>query len=119
MIEKLLPKIGVKRGNVYAESLANQSYWYRLGYVWINTLMIEDKRDTPLNPLRWSILDFAWVIYFCFWSSVLIVFMTAFGWVKAAAIADVVPIAFSGGSPSTRYTFTKKWYYDNGKIKVD
>lgn len=119
---KVLGKLNIKRGNVYAESLANQSYWYRLGNIWINTLLIEDKRNTSLNPFRWSAADVLWIVFFAALSLILVFLVLTVGWVKAHTMKDAAPAEFDWGGKkgkewSTDYT-TEMWYYDNGKIEV-
>ena len=114
----------VKNGNVRAESLTSQSYLYRLGYVWLNVLMIKDKHNTPLNPLRWSITDAVWIVYFILMASVLLVATVLLGWFKALAMKDVEPIKFdwggrNGAEYSTDYVHQHVWYYDNGNIETN
>ncbi len=117
----ILDRLKIKRGNVYAQSLADQSYWYRLGYLWLDVLTLEDKRNASLNPLKMSVLDVAWVIYFAIMTSILIVTVILFGWFKAYSMRNVKPIEFDWGGRdgiklSTDYVYQRAWYYDNGKI---
>ncbi len=117
----ILDRLKIKRGNVYAQSLAGQSYWYRLGYVWLNALMLEDKRNTSLSPLKMSALDVVWVIYFSIMASIRIATVILLGWFKAYSMKDVKPIAFDWGGRngrelSTSYAHLRVWYYDNGKV---
>lgn len=118
---RVISYAGIKRGNVDAASLASQSYWYRLGYIWINLLMISDKRNTPINPLRWSLIDIAWIAYFCILSFGLISTVILLGWFKAYSMKDVEPAKFNwggrnGAELSTNYTFTGVWYFDNKSV---
>lgn len=120
---KAIDFIGIKRGNVYAESLASQSYLYRLGYIWLNLLMIKDKRNTPINPLRWSVVDVVWIVYFFLVSSMLIATVLALGWFKAYSMRKVEPTQFDWGGRdgvelSTNYTYQGVWYFDNKEIRV-
>lgn len=113
----------IKNGDISAESLASQSYLYRLGYVWLNVLMLEDKHSTSVNPLKWSLLDVVWIAYFLAMSLLLVTATALLGWFKAYAMKDVTPIEFDCGGPngaetSTSYALQKVWYYDNGKIEI-
>lgn len=119
MIYKIASKLNIKRGNPYAESIAEQSYLYRLGYVWINVMMTTDKRGTTLNPLRMSIHDIAWIAYFFVVAVVYCLFMVGFAPWKALSLGEVRPVKFwDDEKPSTGYQYSKRWYFDNGKIRA-
>lgn len=118
LVKDALHKIGFKRGDIYAESLANQSYLYRLGFVWIEVLSIKDKRNTSLNPISINLSDIVWVCYFAIISVVLIFIVATLGWAKAYSLAKVEPIIFFKDRPTTNYVLKDRWYYDNGKINT-
>lgn len=117
-INTVSSKIGIKKGDIYAQSLADQSYIYRLMYVWIGFLMIQDKRNTPINPLKWSVIDVFWVLYFSACSAILFVVMVIYSPFEALRLGEVKPVNFFGDKESTDYTFVGRWYFDNGKIRT-
>lgn len=119
MVYKIASKINIKRGSPYAESIAEQSYLYRLGYVWINVLMSEDKRGLSTNPFSWSTIDFCWSMFFFVASVFYILYMIGYSPWKALSLGTVRPIEFWGDiEPSTSYQYSRKWYFDNGKIRT-
>ena len=108
----------IKRGNVCAEALAEQSYGYRLGYLWLNIAMMEDRRNTPINPLRWSVVDALWVLFMCVYLSWYVLFKVGATPWEALMLGRAIPIQFfdDEGAP-TDYSYLDVWYYDNGKIE--
>lgn len=110
----------IKRGDIYAESLACQSYLYRLGHLWINILMSEDGRNTSLNPLKVNIIDIAWIALAIIWVPIYLSFQIGYTPWKALSMKNVKPLEFDWGGRlgkewCTDYKYQDIWYYDNVK----
>ena len=115
-MDSLLKKLNIKRGSVYAPSIAKQSYMYRLCHIWINVLLMEDKRGTSLNPLKISLADIIWIAYYLALVIPYILLSVFYAPIKAYKMKDVTPIDFGRGDLTINYYHSYKWYYDNGSV---